>query len=198
MFRALLIEKTDAGQTVALAQLDDARLPEGDVTVRVEWSTLNYKDALAITGRSPVIRKFPMVPGIDLAGVVEASSHPSFRAGERVVLNGYGVGESHFGGLAERARVKGDWLVPIPTIFTTRQAMAIGTAGYRGRWRRRERRGGAPLPRWLPGRRLHRPSPGIRLPESARRRRDRGSRHALHARKAASTRKVRSGDRQRR
>jgi acrylyl-CoA reductase (NADPH) len=130
MFRALLIEKTDAGQTVALAQLDDARLPEGDVTVRVEWSTLNYKDALAITGRSPVIRKFPMVPGIDLAGVVEASSHPSFRAGERVVLNGYGVGESHFGGLAERARVKGDWLVPIPTIFTTRQAMAIGTAGY--------------------------------------------------------------------
>jgi acrylyl-CoA reductase (NADPH) len=123
MFRALLIEKNDAGQRVAIAQLEDAQLPEGDVTVRVEWSTLNYKDALAITGRSPVIRKFPMVPGIDLAGVVESSSHPAFRVGERVVLNGYGVGESHFGGLAERARVKGDWLVPIPTIFTTREAV---------------------------------------------------------------------------
>jgi acrylyl-CoA reductase (NADPH) len=130
MFRALLIEKTDAGQRVALTQLDDARLPEGDVTVGVEWSTLNYKDALAITGRSPVIRKFPMVPGIDLGGVVEASAHPGFRAGDRVLLNGFGIGESHFGGLAERARVKADWLVPLPSPFTTRQAMAIGTAGY--------------------------------------------------------------------
>ncbi len=130
MFRALLIEKNDAGQSVKVTQLDDAQLPEGDVTVRVEWSTLNYKDALALTGRSPVVRKFPMVPGIDLAGVVEESAHPGFRAGDRVVLNGYGIGESHFGGLAERARVKGDWLVALPAVFTTRQAMAIGTAGY--------------------------------------------------------------------
>jgi acrylyl-CoA reductase (NADPH) len=130
MFRALLIEKTDAGQRVTLAQLDDAQLPEGDVTVRVEWSTLNYKDALAITGRSPVIRKFPMIPGIDLAGVVEASAHAGFRVGDRVLLNGFGIGESHFGGLAERARVKGDWLVPLPAPFTTRHAMSIGTAGY--------------------------------------------------------------------
>ena len=130
MFRALLIEKTDAGQQVRLAQLDDAQLPEGDVTVRVEWSTLNYKDALAITGRSPVVRKFPMVPGIDLAGVVEASAHAAFRPGDRVVLNGYGIGESSFGGLAERARVKGEWLVPLPPAVSTRQAASIGTAGY--------------------------------------------------------------------
>ena len=102
MFRALLIEKTDAGQRTGVAQLDDAKLPEGDVTVAVEWSTVNYKDALAITGRSPVVRKFPMVPGIDLAGVVEASAHPGFRAGDRVLLNGYGIGESHFGGVNER------------------------------------------------------------------------------------------------
>jgi acrylyl-CoA reductase (NADPH) len=130
MFRALLIEKTDAGQRVEIASLDDARLPEGDVTVRVEWSTLNYKDALALTGRSPVVRKFPMIPGIDLAGVVAESAHAGFRPGDRVVLNGFGVGESHFGGLAERARVSGDWLVRLPDAFTTRQAAAIGTAGY--------------------------------------------------------------------
>jgi acrylyl-CoA reductase (NADPH) len=130
MFRALLIEKTDAAQGVSLATLDEDRLPEGDVTVRVEWSTLNYKDALAITGRSPVVRRFPMVPGIDLAGVVEASANPAFRAGDRVVLNGYGIGESAFGGLAERARVKGDWLVRLPEGIGTRQAASIGTAGY--------------------------------------------------------------------
>lgn len=130
MFRALLIEKTDAAQRIQVAQLDDARLPEGDVTVRVEWSTINYKDALAITGRSPVVRKFPMVPGIDLAGVVEASASGAFRPGDRVVLNGYGIGESHFGGLAERARVKAEWLLRLPERFTTRQAAAIGTAGY--------------------------------------------------------------------
>ena len=130
MFRALLVEKNEAGQKTGLTQLDEAQLPEGDVTVRVEWSTVNYKDALAITGRSPVVRKFPMVPGIDLAGVVAASSHAGFREGDRVVLNGYGIGESHFGGLAELARVKGDWLVALPAPFTTRQAMAIGTAGY--------------------------------------------------------------------
>jgi acrylyl-CoA reductase (NADPH) len=130
MFRALLVEKNEAGQKTSLTQLDEAQLPEGDVTVRVEWSTVNYKDALALTGRSPVVRKFPMVPGIDLAGVVAASSHPGFREGDRVVLNGYGIGESHFGGLAELARVKGDWLVALPAPFTTRHAMAIGTAGY--------------------------------------------------------------------
>ena len=130
MFRALLIEKTDAGQQVALSRLDDDRLPEGDVTVRVEWSTLNYKDALAITGRSPVVRRFPMVPGIDLAGVVEASAHPGVKAGDRVVLNGFGIGESVFGGLAERARVRGEWLVPLAPEISTRQAAAMGTAGY--------------------------------------------------------------------
>jgi acrylyl-CoA reductase (NADPH) len=130
MIRALLIEKNDAGQAVKLASLDEAGLPEGDVTVRVEWSTLNYKDALAITGRSPVVRKFPMIPGIDLAGVVEASAHGSFRPGDRVLANGWGLGEAWFGGLAERARVRGDWLLPVPAPFTTRHAMAIGTAGY--------------------------------------------------------------------
>jgi acrylyl-CoA reductase (NADPH) len=130
MFRALLIEKNDAGQRVGLTSLDDARLPEGDVTVGVEWSTLNYKDALAITGRSPVVRRFPMIPGIDLAGTVEASAHPGFRAGDRVVVNGFGIGESVFGGLAERARVSGEWLVPLPAGISTRQAAAIGTAGY--------------------------------------------------------------------
>lgn len=130
MFRALLIEKSDAGQKVQLTRLDDAQLPAGDVTVRVEWSTINYKDALAITGRSPVVRKFPMVPGIDLAGVVEQSAHAVYAPGDRVVLNGYGIGESHHGGLAERARVSGDWLVRLPERLTTRQAAAIGTAGY--------------------------------------------------------------------
>ena len=130
MFSAILIDKSDAGQQVTLAQLDDAQLPEGDVTIDVEYSTLNYKDGLAITGRSPVVRKFPMVPGIDLAGTVRDSQHPDWQAGDKVVLNGWGVGESHWGGLAQRARLKGDWLVPLPKAFTSRQAMAIGTAGY--------------------------------------------------------------------
>lgn len=130
MFSAILINKTDAGQTVELTKLDEAQLPEGDVTVDVEYSTLNYKDGLAITGKSPVVRKFPMVPGIDLAGVVSASSHADWKAGDRVVLNGWGVGEGHWGGLAQKARLKGDWLVPLPTAFNSRQAMAIGTAGY--------------------------------------------------------------------
>jgi len=128
--RALLIEKSDAGQTVRLADVPESQLPEGDVTVRVAFSTLNYKDALAITGRSPVVRKFPMVPGIDLAGTVEASADPAWQAGDQVVLNGWGVGEGHFGGLAERARVKGEWLVRIPPPLDARAAMAIGTAGY--------------------------------------------------------------------
>jgi acrylyl-CoA reductase (NADPH) len=130
MFKAVLIEKDDAGYRAQLTELDDAALPEGDVTVRVAYSTLNYKDGLAITGKGPVVRKFPMVPGIDLAGTVEASSHPDLKVGDAVVLNGWGVGEGHWGGLAQRARLKGEWLVPLPAAFSARQAMAIGTAGY--------------------------------------------------------------------
>jgi acrylyl-CoA reductase (NADPH) len=133
MFSALLIEKGDAGQTVGVADLDEAQLPAGPddtVSVDVEYSTLNYKDGLAITGKSPVVRSFPMIPGIDLAGVVTQSSHADWNTGDRVVLNGWGAGEIHWGGLAQRARLNGDWLIPLPAAFTTRQAMAIGTAGY--------------------------------------------------------------------
>ena len=130
MFKAVLIEKDEAGYRAGVTEVDDAALPEGDVTVRVAYSTLNYKDGLAITGKGPVVRKFPMVPGIDLAGTVEASSHSGIAVGDAVVLNGWGVGEGHWGGLAQRARLKGDWLVPLPGAFTPRQAMAIGTAGY--------------------------------------------------------------------
>lgn len=132
MFKALLINKTDdAGYHCALTELDEAQLPaSGDVTVRVDWSTLNYKDGLAITGKSPVVRSFPLVPGIDFAGTVTASEHPRWKAGDRVILNGFGVGESHWGGLAQMARVKGDWLVALPDGLDARDAMAIGTAGY--------------------------------------------------------------------
>lgn len=130
MFKGILITKDDAGYRAELQNIDETVLPEGDVTVRVEWSTLNYKDGLAITGKSPVVRRFPMVPGIDFAGTVIESSNPAWKAGDQVVLNGWGVGETHCGGLAEVARVKGEWLVPLPKSFTTRQAMAIGTAGY--------------------------------------------------------------------
>ncbi|MFC4861254.1 MDR family oxidoreductase [Pseudomonas sp. JS3066] len=130
MFDAILIEKDEAGYRARNTQLDEAQLPEGDVTVRVAYSTLNYKDGLAITGKSPVVRQFPMVPGIDLAGTVESSSHPDYQVGDAVVLNGWGVGETHWGGLAQKARLKGDWLIPLPSAFTPRQAMAIGTAGY--------------------------------------------------------------------
>lgn len=130
MFRGILITKDEAGYTAKLQNIDDSVLSEGDVTVDVEWSTLNYKDGLAITGKSPVVRRFPMVPGIDFAGVVSESSHPSWKAGDRVLLNGWGVGETHCGGLAEVARVKGDWLVALPPQFSARQAMSIGTAGY--------------------------------------------------------------------
>lgn len=130
MFKAILVEKDPAGSRASLKELDEAQLPEGDVTVRVEWSTVNYKDGLALTGRGPVVRKFPLVAGIDLAGTVESSAHGGWQPGDRVLLNGFGVGETHWGGLAQRARVKGDWLVPLPAAFTTRQAMAIGTAGY--------------------------------------------------------------------
>ncbi len=130
MFQGILINKDEAGYRAALQTIDESVLPEGDVTVRVDWSTLNYKDGLAITGRSPVVRRFPMIPGIDFAGTVSESQHPLWQPGDRVILNGWGVGETHCGGLAEQARVKGDWLVRLPEAFTPRQAMAIGTAGY--------------------------------------------------------------------
>ena len=130
MFSAILIDKTEAGQTVAVSQVDESQLPEGDVTIDVAFSTLNFKDGLAIKGRSPAVRKFPMVPGIDLAGTVRESSHADWKAGDQVVLNGWGVGETHWGGLGQVARLKGDWLVPLPSAFSPKQAMAIGTAGY--------------------------------------------------------------------
>jgi acrylyl-CoA reductase (NADPH) len=130
MFKALRLEKTDAGVTAALVELDEAQLPPGDVLLAVDYSTINYKDALAITNRAPIVRQWPMVPGIDGAGVVVESTHPDWPAGARAVLNGWGVGETHWGCLAQRARLKGDWLVPLPAAFSTRQAMAIGTAGY--------------------------------------------------------------------
>ncbi|MBF0612604.1 MAG: oxidoreductase [Magnetococcales bacterium] len=130
MFNALLIEKDADGYRAGVRQLEASSLPAGDVKVRVDYSSLNYKDGLAITGKGPVVRSFPMVPGIDLAGTVEESSHDEFKPGDQVVLNGWGVGENHWGGLAQYARLKGDWLVPLPAAFTPAQAMAIGTAGY--------------------------------------------------------------------
>lgn len=132
MFRAILLNKNDDGSTRAeLTQLDDAQLPpEGDVTVAIDYSTINYKDGLAITGKSPVVRKWPMVPGIDGAGTVLASSHPDWKAGDAFIHNGWGVGETHMGCLAERAKLKGDWLIPMPHGMSSRTAMAIGTAGY--------------------------------------------------------------------
>lgn len=130
MFKAILIDKKDGAQTVRVLGIEDTMLPDAPVTVRIEYSTVNYKDGLAVTGKSPVVRKFPMVPGIDLAGVVEASTHEAWRPGERVLLNGWGVGEAHWGGLSQKARLKAEWLQRLPSAFTTRQAMAIGTAGY--------------------------------------------------------------------
>ncbi len=129
-FRALLVTKDGDRQSAAVTELTDADLMEGDVTVAVEHSTMNYKDGLAITGKAPIIRKFPLIPGIDLAGRVLRSNDSRFQAGDRVVLNGYGLGEVHHGGYAERARVKGDWLIRLPDNISTAQAMAIGTAGY--------------------------------------------------------------------
>jgi acrylyl-CoA reductase (NADPH) len=129
-FRAIRIDKSDKGQTVGLVDFDEKDLMDGDVTVRVEWSTLNYKDGLALTGKAPVVRRFPMIPGIDLAGVVESSSSPEWKPGDAVVLNGWGLGETHLGGYAVKARVNHEWLVPLPAGMTARQAMAIGTAGY--------------------------------------------------------------------
>jgi acrylyl-CoA reductase (NADPH) len=131
MFSGIVINKDAEGvQTVAVEQIDESQLPEGDVTIDVEYSTINFKDGLAITGSSPVVRKFPMVPGIDLAGVVSASSNSEFSVGDRVVLNGWGVGEGHWGGLAQKARLNAGMLIPLPAAFNSRQAMAIGTAGY--------------------------------------------------------------------
>ncbi|HYK13170.1 MAG TPA: MDR family oxidoreductase [Burkholderiales bacterium] len=130
MFKALVISKSGDAQQCAVRDADAAELPEGEVTLKVDYSTVNYKDGLAITGKAPVVRKFPMVPGIDGAGTVTASSHAQFKTGDQVILNGWGVGESHWGCLAQQARLKGDWLIKRPAQFTARQAMAIGTAGY--------------------------------------------------------------------
>jgi acrylyl-CoA reductase (NADPH) len=129
-FKAIVAEKADKGQTVSLTEFDEAGLLDGDVTVRVGWSTINYKDGLAITGKAPVVRRFPMIPGIDFAGEVEASSHPDWKPGDKVILNGWGTGEAHLGGYAEKSRVKGQWLVRLPATMSPRDAMAIGTAGY--------------------------------------------------------------------
>jgi acrylyl-CoA reductase (NADPH) len=130
MFKGILLTKTDGVADASVQSIDDAVLGEGDVTVGVEWSTLNYKDALAITGSAPVVRRFPLVPGIDFAGTVYSSQNRRWKVGDKVLLNGWGVGESHSGGLAQTARVKGEWLVALPAAFSARQAMAIGTAGY--------------------------------------------------------------------
>jgi acrylyl-CoA reductase (NADPH) len=130
-FKAILVSRdADKKQSVAVTELSEADLMEGDVTVSVEFTTVNYKDGLAITGRAPVVRRFPLVPGIDFAGTVLTSAHPDFAVGDSVVLNGWGVGETHHGAFARRARVKGDWLVPLPAGLAPRDAMAIGTAGY--------------------------------------------------------------------
>jgi acrylyl-CoA reductase (NADPH) len=129
-FRALLVTKSEAGQSVGWSELSERDLMPGDVDVRISHTTLNYKDGLALTGRLPVVRRFPMVPGIDFAGTVVASSHPEFSEGEEVILNGWGAGETHHGGYSEYARVKGDWLVHCPEVFSAAEAMAIGTAGY--------------------------------------------------------------------
>jgi acrylyl-CoA reductase (NADPH) len=129
-FKAIRIDKAEKGTTAALTQFDEAELMEGDVTVAVEYSTLNYKDGLAVTGKAPVVRRFPMIAGIDFAGTVEQSSHPAWKAGDKVVCTGWGMGETHLGSYAEKARVKGDWLVRLPEGMSARDAMAIGTAGF--------------------------------------------------------------------
>ena len=129
-FKAIVIEKADKRQTIGLTEFDEANLMDGDVTVRIGWSTINYKDGLAVTGKAPVVRRFPMIPGIDFAGEVEASSHPDWKPGDKVILNGWGLGETHLGAYGEKARVKGQWLVRLPASMSPREAMAIGTAGY--------------------------------------------------------------------
>ncbi len=130
MFNGILIDNNEQGYKATVQQINDSVLPEGDVTVKISHSTINYKDALAITGKSPIIRSFPMIPGIDLVGIVEQSDSERFKVGESVLLNGYGVGETHCGGLAQKARLKSEWLLPLPKAFSPRQAMIIGTAGY--------------------------------------------------------------------
>lgn len=129
-FKAYLVQKTEQGQTAGLVDFDEADLMEGDVTVRVSHSTVNYKDGLALTGKAPVVRRWPMIPGIDFAGVVGTSGHPDFKPGDAVILNGWGTGETHLGAYAQKSRIKGDWLVPLPDGLTAAEAMAIGTAGY--------------------------------------------------------------------
>ena len=129
-FRAIRVDKAEKATAVALTQFDEAELMEGDVTVRVEWSALNYKDGLAVTGKAPVVRRFPMIAGIDFAGTVEQSSHPQWKPGDKAICTGWGMGETHLGAYAEKARVKGDWLVRLPAGMSTRDAMAIGTAGF--------------------------------------------------------------------
>jgi acrylyl-CoA reductase (NADPH) len=129
-FKAIVIDKADAGQSVRLTDFDDKNLMDGDVTVDVEYSTVNYKDGLAVTGKAPVVRRFPMIAGVDFAGTVESSSNPNWKPGDKVILNGWGLGETHLGAYAEKARVKGDWLVRLPAGMSARDAMAIGTAGY--------------------------------------------------------------------
>jgi acrylyl-CoA reductase (NADPH) len=129
-FKAIVIDKTESGQTVGLADFDESNLMDGDVTVAVEYSTVNYKDGLAVTGKAPVVRRFPMIAGVDFAGTVESSSHPAWKPGDKVILNGWGLGETHLGAYGQKARVKGDWLVRLPATMSARDAMAIGTAGY--------------------------------------------------------------------
>jgi len=129
-FKAIRIDKAEKGTAVALTQFDEAELMDGDVTVSVEWSTVNYKDGLAVTGKAPVVRRFPMIAGIDFAGTVVQSSHSLWKPGDKVICNGWGMGETHLGAYAQKARVKGDWLVRLPEGMSTRDAMAIGTAGY--------------------------------------------------------------------
>jgi acrylyl-CoA reductase (NADPH) len=129
-FKAIVVEKAEGGTKAALADFDEANLMDGDVTVAIDYSCVNYKDGLAITGKAPVVRRFPMIAGIDFAGTVEASSHPAWKPGDKVILNGWGCGETHLGAYAEKARVKGDWLVRLPSTMSPREAMAIGTAGY--------------------------------------------------------------------
>jgi acrylyl-CoA reductase (NADPH) len=129
-FKAIVVDKTEGGQTVKLTDFDEKDLMDGDVTVRVEYSTVNYKDGLAVTGKAPVVRRFPMIAGVDFAGTVETSSHSAWKPGDKVILNGWGLGETHLGAYGQKARVKGDWLVRLPAAISARDAMAIGTAGY--------------------------------------------------------------------
>ena len=129
-FKAIVIDKSESGQSVALKDFDEKDFMDGDVTVRVEYSTINYKDGLAISSKAPVVRRFPMIAGVDFSGTVEQSSHPDWKPGDQVICNGWGMGETHLGAYAQKARVRGDWLVRLPATISARDAMAIGTAGY--------------------------------------------------------------------